>query len=1488
MSFPGGAADKDGNRYEAKVGVLKLLEILGRTAVEIEIEPRGSENHGIEFRVRYKDGSIESHQVKRQIESKSGITLGYLKKSGILDSLWLYTEKENDYFCLTSTLSAGGIRELVNRCQFQTQDPHKSEDSFFAQTHLSMFNDIKEYYKKCEYIKDSLASMSENDLEEVIINKLSKFKCSAISEDNLYQWSIDKAKIFFKDPIFATNALRGFYEDSICRKVTYNDIEVFIKNSGLAFRSSTDDSTIETVKKTNQRFVQNHRRCSHEIPRDTLVSSIVKSVSNDSVKRLFVTGDAGSGKSHVLDSVINQLEAAEIPCLAIRVDIIEDKCNADELGKSLGFQTSPVATLMQIADGKACVLIIDQLDNVSVTSGNSAIKQSAVLDLLKESESHTLLTVILCCRSYQLKNDEELQKLKTKDSYEIAVPQFCDSDVDNALSKLNIQLPSKIEVLYDLLRSPLLYSMFIDFYHVDMDYSDIKTNYDLIEHYYKLKKERVGDNRWYNVIDTFFGIFLTTGELSVPDCRFDRCQSDLSMMLSEGVLIQSQSTISFFHQELLDFAFMKWFLDKGHKLKEFIVNSRQGLYLRTPIRMIVINLNKYISGSFEDFIIDLLDNEDIRPHVKQIILDAVKQLGFTGELLYNKLQTWESDPNLRGLPYFLYNHSLQWFDFLFDRGIIKQWWESTNIDLPNRAFSLLKENLPVRSDKIEKFLIDYVDSSEEWRRRVFMVVRFNCPDSISDNFFKIWIALAEKGTIRKYTDYGCPLEILIKSLNQYNQSHSLSILKTYYEELIDFIKGEITQTTCEAKWLIDEITRLPLDEILSLVKLNSVSVLDMTLPLYRLLTGNKDKLKKYFPEFYDDLNDPSYLTLTDVVNRVNKPIGEALLELAKEDTENFRQYMAELIQIGENSFTKLTISEAFADGDDALIPDAISYVCEKPERLILPHKLRDYLSTSYESSVSPSPNLSERLLRKISDHSNENEFGRIESAIFCHYIPSNSDLTKMCDDERTILRILRYYPEALLSKNARDTYLRIQEKNDRLYPVTVQVDQSHKYDIPHNKEQAQSMSEESWLNLLHELSINKHFNNLFSLIVDLTIENSEMFITIANQFTPQFDEEFIGAIFYGLQSARPNHDKVFELIRKFMTMEGHPGVKWIAEWIKSVAKEEIPSDILDFIILLTTQANDTTNILSEDEIDISEIQQKTIRGIAYETIACLIDAKPERFEQFSATLLNLINDRDPRVKYSAMSLINTLSLHSDLYRPEDTINLFRNIINESNDLILSHNEAIRFVYTTSENNPDELIDVIRRMVSSKYSEVREWGAAVVFACYINSKKTFVDLLKDCITGDDNLRIGIINQAIYWSSDPEYSDSSIEILESLLEKDINTVDKIRYMFDSKHQNLLVKHVDFVRKFIEKTRSSLDTHPLFKLMLSVTPTPVELIITATETVIKHVNDHIEDLYYVNEIPSLLQKAIENVKDDANKTKLLNLWDMIAGKYPQTLYQ
>ena len=117
----GGTAAKLGDRYEGRIAIWRLLQLIDDThdSVKFRIEQPGLDE--VEWWVEQANGSRIYTQVKRQHSSPTAWTIGDLKK--VLAGFRTILEQDAAARCVFhSTLSASHLQEFYE-CSWRTVDP---------------------------------------------------------------------------------------------------------------------------------------------------------------------------------------------------------------------------------------------------------------------------------------------------------------------------------------------------------------------------------------------------------------------------------------------------------------------------------------------------------------------------------------------------------------------------------------------------------------------------------------------------------------------------------------------------------------------------------------------------------------------------------------------------------------------------------------------------------------------------------------------------------------------------------------------------------------------------------------------------------------------------------------------------------------------------------------------------------------------------------------------------------------------------------------------------------------------------------------------------------------------------------------------------------------------------------------------------------------------------------------------------------------------
>ena len=236
-----------------------------------------------------------------------------------------------------------------------------------------------------------------------------------------------------------------------------------------------------------------------------------------------MSGRAGVGKTAVISQTLQRIQDKDWPMLALRVDRLEPSPTPSQLGSSLGLSGSPVSVLAAIAEGRDCLLVVDQVDAVSHASGRNPEFFDCISAMLHQARAYDNIKVLSACRKFDIDNDPRIREL-TKEggiAKEIPVQQFDEETVRTLTEKLGIDPKTLSPKQVDLLRLPIHLKLLEEaLSDGDGNATGFQTPNDLFDRFwsYKLKvmHRRVDPSRVEGVLDRIVKTMTERQALSVP------------------------------------------------------------------------------------------------------------------------------------------------------------------------------------------------------------------------------------------------------------------------------------------------------------------------------------------------------------------------------------------------------------------------------------------------------------------------------------------------------------------------------------------------------------------------------------------------------------------------------------------------------------------------------------------------------------------------------------------------------------------------------------------------------------------------------------------------------------------------------------------------------------------------------------------------------------------------------------------------------------
>lgn len=167
---------------------------------------------------------------------------------------------------------------------------------------------------------------------------------------------------------------------------------------------------------------------------------------------------AGMGKTVEMRDVLLALEAGGVTVLAIKADQVSGITSAEDLQSSLRLPDSAERVLRRLAASEPVVLLIDQIDALSLSLARDQKALNVVLDLVARARLIPGVRVLMSCPTFELNNDPLLKDIDSGRKFHL--PELSAEEVRAVVGALGIDLDSLSPTTQQLLRVPLHLDLF--------------------------------------------------------------------------------------------------------------------------------------------------------------------------------------------------------------------------------------------------------------------------------------------------------------------------------------------------------------------------------------------------------------------------------------------------------------------------------------------------------------------------------------------------------------------------------------------------------------------------------------------------------------------------------------------------------------------------------------------------------------------------------------------------------------------------------------------------------------------------------------------------------------------------------------------------------------------------------------------------------------------------------------------------------------------
>jgi len=618
----GGEADKFGNRYEGRWTVRQLLYVLLGRVDSVRVEEVGDIGAGAEFTVRRGD-HVEVHQVKRQTGNANEWSIAALKTAGVLRAAETHVTAGRQ-FHFVSLVPARALDELTDHAR-------RSDDVQAFRAHQLTKELTPDFNNLCRADIWGSAESAWQVLRGMHIRWPDERE--VIDGNSAFAGLLLEGA----PPVLAAVGLGDLVLDHLNETLDAAYLESLLNDYGLRRTQLFGSTTLaQDVRSVLDRW-------SDSVARELLIPMIDRTETAEvwqqlqaDVHLLLVTGTAGGGKSAVAYGVVQVAQSSNWPVLAFRLDRLGSFSSSAELGEEIGLTTrsiSPVSALAAGSHGRPCLLLIDQIDAVSLASGRMPASFEVIATVLREALAFPNMRVLLACRKFDLENDERIRTLPQRDGgSQVEVMPLSDDQVNNAVQALGLPPNALTAQQRDLLRSPFNLALLRSIAD-QTDALAFDSPRSLLDAYWDRKRRNCLQRRalpvhFDQVIRRLVEAMSQRQRLAVPITILDEgdLADDAQVLESEHVLVRDGQQYAFFHEAFFDYAFARQWINRGQTLVDFLLGSDQELFRRGQVRQVLSQLHGDEPGRFLEEVEALLTDPQIRFHIKDVVLAMLRAL----------------------------------------------------------------------------------------------------------------------------------------------------------------------------------------------------------------------------------------------------------------------------------------------------------------------------------------------------------------------------------------------------------------------------------------------------------------------------------------------------------------------------------------------------------------------------------------------------------------------------------------------------------------------------------------------------------------------------------------------------------------------------------------------------------------------------------------------------------------------------------------------
>ena len=1202
---------------------------------------------------------------------------------------------------------------------------------------------------------------------------LRRIEVRAIDEHGLVDLFTSQIKsLFLQSPSEISNELRCLAEDSVAKTITRGNLIAYLASKGFRLRQVKLETASAIVSDTTRCYLDSgtNKLIRHALIPRSETKTLMDSIDNHPQGGNFVlTGKAGTGKTGCVIEFVQIIRERGIPVLAFRLDRIKPVTSTNALGHELGLEESPALVLAAAAAGQQAVLVIDQLDAVSTTSGRHADFFDAVESLLTEVRGLRLrakLHVLVVCRAFDWENDHRLRNMLPKGETRVEIGEFHLDEVKTMLvaesHRPELFSPKQLE----LLRLPQNLSLFLDA-NIDPATTPVfNTAKQLFDAYWKTKREAVAKRtqpsaeQWIEVINRLCEEMGRSQQLSVKKEKLDRFEEYARNMASEGVLSFDGKSFSFGHESFFDYCYARAFIANEVPLLDALLASEQHLFRRAQVRQVLVYLRDEDRPRYCAELQALLTHAQIRIHLKDLALALVANVPHPSQEEWVVLEPWcqtqwaafeRNEQNQDRLSELVWRHiwaSPTWFAFIDQQGLVSQWLASDNEYLVNASLDYLRFHQRHDGNRVAELLEPYIGQGGDWTNRLRYLMEWADLGN-SRRFFDLFLRLIDDGTL---DDARCRVVVngtfwsMIYGLKKEGVEYIPEIMAHWLRRRRDCLVQQA-----------DEHGEIPWHGLFGHD--------DSDADLFNQAAGHAPLIlvREVLPivleiadtaQYQDNRDRPKLdsvwglLSLTEhesISSAYLSSLRCALETLAKQMPEKLEEILPALKNRHSYIANYLLLS-AYAAAGKYFANEAASLLIAEPRR--------------FDCGYSGSPRWTTmQTIESIFPHCSPEHQSKLENTIIGYLTSYERRAGSQRERGQASLSLLSAIPPEYRSAKAQARFEELKRKP--LIPEGAPIPM-HSYCVgsPIEKAAAEKMTDAQWLKAIatyHSEDRPHRWEHpekggAYELAQQLTEQakaEPERFARLSLRFPVGTHPAYIEWVLDSLKNANIPLELKLSVCRKAFAESRESCGSALADLLGSV-NENLPDEAVEILHWLATQHPNpkieywdetTANERVYHNGDILTAGINTTRGRVAWALRDLIHRNADYIPRFRSTLDHLVQDSSTAVRSCVASSLISLSVHD---RPL-ALQLFHQLVTTEEERLLGTHEAERFIYCSLWEHFDEVRPYVEVLLRSNWPNLNQAGARLASLAALKHAAAQT-LAAEALVGNASQRLGLVQVA----------------------------------------------------------------------------------------------------------------------------------------------